>query len=148
MFVSSFNTYISDINLKKARKNTQKIKDGEKVDFSLHSQKNQQVLTSKIDTKTPINYISNYKSFANKQKLQDAQIAENKKEKPTEKFNKINTINNAKTSYETNSKMFSLLKVPHTTLNQVQKIEPLPTKLQQKMVNTYIANDNYYKITA
>jgi len=145
MFVSSFNTYISDINLKKARQNTQKAKDSEKSSFSSHLQENQQVLTSKVDFKTPINYISNYKSFANKQKLQDEQLTK----KPIERFSKINKMQSAKTSYEVNSKKFSLLRVPHITLNQVQKPEEkLPIKLQQKMVNTYIANDNYYKITA
>ncbi len=145
MFVSSFNTYISDINLKKARQNTQKAKDAEKSDFSLNLQKNQQVLTSTFDAKTPINYISNYKSFANKQKLQDKQHTK----KPIDRFSKINKMQNAKTSYEVNSKKFSLLRVPHMTLNQVQKSEEkLPIKLQQKMVNTYIANDKYYKITA
>ncbi|MEO1953906.1 MAG: hypothetical protein ABGW74_04305 [Campylobacterales bacterium] len=145
MFVSSFNTYISDVNLKKARQNTQKAKDAEKFDFSLNLQKNQQVLTSTFDAKTPINYISNYKSFANKQKLQDKQLTK----KPIDKFSKINKMQNAKTSYEVNSKKFSLLRVPHITLNQVQKSEEkLPIKLQQKMVNTYIDNENYYKITA
>jgi len=145
MFVSSFNTYISDINLKKARQNTQKVKDAERSDFSSHLPENQQVLASKVDFKTPINYISNYKSFANKQKLQDEKLTK----KPIERFTKINKMQNAKTSYEVNSKKFSLLRVPHITLNQVQKQEDkLPIKLQQKMVNTYIANDNYYRITA
>ena len=147
MFVSSFNTYISDINLKRTKQNTQETKNEGRYSSASNFEKKQQVLSSKVDIKTPINYISNYKSFANKQKLQEDKSKI--QEQPTKKFSKINNITNAKTSYEANSKMFSLRRVPQIPIGQLQrKNESLPIKLQQKMVNTYIANDNYYKITA
>ena len=144
MFVSSYSTYINTLTTDKIKKQDLK-KSDENKSFSSELNQSQQLLTPRTNFKIPINYISDYKSFANKQKLnQDPNIT-----KEIEKFSKVNTLKNAKTSYEANSKIFSLLRVPHTTLNQVQKQEEkLPIKLQQKMVNTYIANDNYYKITA
>ena len=152
MFVSSYSTYINDVNSKKIKQNTQKVEEKSNVNFSLTTPENQEILTSKVDIKTPINYISNYKSFANKQKLQYQQDIDDRtkelQEKPVEKFSKINTLANAKVSYEVNSKMFSLLKVPQPPIGQSKKEEHIPTKLQQKMVNTYIDNENYYKITA
>ena len=53
--------------------------------------------------------------------------------------------------------MFSLFQKPHATLDQTPKLENTIPKepsdikelnMRHKMVNTYIANDNYYKITA
>ena len=144
MFVSSFNTYINTVNTDKTKKQDVK-KSNVNSDFNSKLHQKKQVLLPKNDFKSPINYISNYKPFANKQKLaQDSTFT-----KDIDRYTKINKLNNAKTSYETNTKMFSLLRVPHVTLAQVKKTEEnLPIKLQQKMVNTYISNDNYYKITA
>ncbi|MEA1955273.1 MAG: hypothetical protein U9N02_02125 [Campylobacterota bacterium] len=151
MFVSSYSTYINSLTTDKTKKRDIE-KSESQTDFSSKLHQNKTVLTSKLDIKSPINYISNYKSFANKQKIEEKlnfPQEQNLQKKEIDKYKKINTITNAKSSYETNSQKFSLLRVPHITLNQVQKNdEQLPIKLQQNMVNTYIANDNYYKVTA
>jgi hypothetical protein len=56
-----------------------------------------------------------------------------------------------------NSTMFPLLQKPKLTLNQTLKTDkklPQDTQkakesiIRRDMINTYIANDNYYKITA
>ncbi len=145
MFVSSYNTYISNINTNKTQKqDDKKVELKKESSFDIHLKQNEQVLTSKVDTHTPINYISNYKSFANKQKLQEnLELTKN-----TDRFSKINTLKSAKESYETNTRMFPRVRVPHLTLSQVQEKNELPKKLQHKMVNTYIENDRYYKVTA
>ncbi len=151
MFVSSYNTYIttnpSDKN--SAQKLEKKSSSGE----SFQSQLKQHSLLESKDTKNiPINYISNYKAFSNKQKMQDGLL-----DNETKKFTKINNLNSAKDAYKENSKMFSLFLEPKMTQNQTPQIDAsLPKELQSAqekqlrhtMVNTYLANDKYYQITA
>jgi len=148
MFVSSYNTYVNTINTDKTKKQDLKKVD-ENSNFSSKLNQNTQIVIPKNSIEAPINYISNYKSFANKQKI-DQQLAHKENQtKELVSYTKINTIQNAKASYETNAKTYPLLNIPKPTIGQAQKEdEKLPTKLQQKMVNTYIDNDNYYKITA
>lgn len=65
--------------------------------------------------------------------------------------------NSAKLAYVENSSLFSLQIKPKVTLNQTPSIntslsskaqEAQESILKNRMLNTYIANDNYYKITA
>lgn len=151
MFVSSYNTYIST----NSSDRTEKYKEGQSKDefksFNLKSSPNSVVDFSPTKN-LPIDYVSNYKSFNNQQKLQE-QI----KSQDEIRYTNIKDIKNAKAAYEDNSKMFSLSKKPTTSLDQTPKInKDLPKsiqelkehKLREAMVNTYVANDRYYQLTA
>jgi len=149
MFVSSYNTYIAHKPSIKTQENMQK-ENGENSSSSekkLFSNELEKVVSSSV--KIPLNYISNYKSLHNQQLLQ--QQNELKKEYSKTKFSKINKINNAQSAYSENSKLFSLLQKPKIALTQEVK-QPKNIQqnsiLKQKFINTYIANDNYYKVTA
>jgi hypothetical protein len=167
MFVSSYSTYIQTNNSNKDAK--QRV---EKLDTKT------QPLSTKINAtlsqaiyKTPnipVNYISQAQVNNNKKEieLQNRKLTDPNQEKKDntkkliDKFNIKNSLINAQVSYTANSKMFSLIKKPHVAFNQTPSIEnSLPKKpkevkdirelnLRHKMVNTYIANDNYYKVTA
>ena len=72
-------------------------------------------------------------------------------------FKKISSLKSAKVAYADNSVMFSLLKKPGISLNQIPKInKTLPQNIQDvkednlrnNMVNTYLENDKYHLITA
>ncbi len=153
MFVSSYSTYISTDTTQRAQKDRTESAKTKESSFanSLNSdskQALQSTLTSKLQL--PLNYISDYKVLNNQQKLQQ----ENLKEQVTAKFTQISTLQNAKVAYADNSKMFSLFQKPKVTLNQTAKLSVnIPQEAQEKslrnvMINTYIANENYYKITA
>ncbi len=152
MFVSSYNTYIAQKPSLKREENTQ-IK-GEKGSFSEQkpfSDELDKVVSSSV--KIPLNYISNYKTLNNQQQLQQQlqQQDELHKNYAKTKFAKINKINNAQNAYSENSKLFSFLQKPKTALVQESKQPQNLQKnsaLKQKYINTYIANDNYYKVTA
>jgi len=151
MYVSSYSTYIDTNTSQKVQK-----------DRNEESKKSTDSFSSKLTTKIPkavsnfssfpVNYISNYKSLNNQQRLQD-----NTQSREEVKFSKIKALTSAKSAYGNNSKIFSLLIKPSATLDQTPKIDKkMPPKAQEakesimkhNMVNTYIANDNYYKITA
>ncbi|MFT7005431.1 MAG: hypothetical protein ACJAWW_002806 [Sulfurimonas sp.] len=151
MFVSPYNTYI---NTNSSEKTTnKKIENAKPTDNLFQSKLAQNSVIESRDTKNlPINYISNYKAFSNKQKVQEQ--AENKDEV---KYTKLNTLKNAKEAYADNFTMFSFLIEPKATLSQTPIIEDSLSselkKAQEKnirhtMVNTYIANDKYYQVTA
>ena len=151
MFVSSYNTYVSTNNSDRAA--NQKVDRSKPSTGSFESKLEQSsVLESKNTQNLPITYISNYKAFSNKQKLQEQ--FQNKDEV---KYNKINAMKNAQTAYEDNSVMFSLFLEPKATQSQTPQVDQkLPSDLQKaqeqnmrnSMVNTYLANDKYYQITA
>ncbi|EQB39887.1 hypothetical protein M947_04720 [Sulfurimonas hongkongensis] len=152
MFVKSYNTYITTNPTEKS--STEKLE--KRVSSSSESfeskPKEHTPLESKSTQSLPINYISNYKVLSNKQKMQ-----KDFEDKETQKFSKINTLNSAKDAYDENSKLFSLFLEPKITQSQTPQIDKtLPSELQvaqerqlrHTMVNTYLANDSYYKITA
>ncbi|WP_372998476.1 hypothetical protein [Sulfurimonas sp.] len=151
MFVSSYNTYVSTNN--SDRTANQRVDKSKSSNGSFESKLEQSsVLESKNTQNLPITYISNYKAFSNKQKLEEQ--SQNKDEI---KYNKINAMKNAQTAYEDNSIMFSLFLEPQATQSQTPQIDQkLPSELQKAqeqnmrhtMVNTYLANDKYYQITA
>lgn len=154
MFVSSYSTYIDTTVNKQVQ--SERVQDEKKSSKSFTDKLLQTPQTNITSgKKLPINYISNYKSLHTKQELQEGQDKTQNIEKM--KFSKVNAQGNAKVAYEENSKMFSFLVKPKQTISQTPQInrrlpqEAVKTQenfLREKMVNTYAANDNYYKITA
>jgi len=151
MFVSSYSTYISTNTSDKTDKYKAQPSKNDSDSFSKELQKSP-ILKSHINQTLPIDYISNYKSFNNQQKLQ--QLAKSQDEL---KLKSISSMNNAKVAYEDNSKMFSLIKKPMASLSQTYSVnKKLPQEMQEiqeknlrhVMVNTYLSNDRYYHITA
>lgn len=150
MFVSSYNTYISTNNSN--RSENYKSKEV-KSDTAFSSELSKfTLLKPYTQTDLPIDYVSNYKSFSNQQKLYEQMQNFNSQE-----LKKLTTFSNAKVAYEENTKMFPIIKKPAFTLSQTPKIdEKLPLDVQEAkektlrhtMLNTYISNDNYYRITA
>ena len=150
MFISSYNTYISTNSTDRTQKSG--VSDSKKSESTFAKYLDNPVIESKNTQNLPISYISNYKAFNNKQKLE--QGIQNP---DGEKFAKIKTLQNMKTAYAENSKMFSLDLPPGLTLSQTPVIDrETPKSLQEleeqkmriDMVNAYIANDNYFLITA
>ncbi len=151
MFISSYNMYINTNNSDKSV--NQRIEKSSPANASFASELAQNsIVESKSTQNLPITYISNYKAFSNKQKLQ-----EQFPNKDEVKYAKINTLKNAKAAYEDNSIMFSLFIEPKATQSQTPHIDAdLPNDLQKAqeqnmrhvMVNTYLENDKYYQITA
>lgn len=151
MFVSTYSTYISSGTSNKT--DSYRVGQSGDAEYSFSKElSNSTVLKSHTNKSLPIDYISNYKSFRNKQKL-----SEELPNSDEMKLKQLTVINNAKTAYEANITMFSLVKKPSALLNQTQKIdEKLPREvkeikeknLRQAMINTYTANNRYYEITA
>jgi len=162
MFVSSYSTYIQTNSSNKTAKNVEK----EGVSDSKFSSKLLKSSSVKLENLSDIhtNYISTNQILKNRQKLnfkQNPLNFDNKEMNKTveisQKFIEFKTLNNAKTAYDDNSKMFSLRRKPIAILDQTPKIDAnLPEdikslkekNLRQTMVNTYLSNDLYYKITA
>lgn len=151
MFISSYSTYIGTTASDKINKQGVERSKSDSEFFSSKLSQNQTAQTD-IVKNLPIDYVSNYKSFNNQQKLQEQVLSQSEI-----KFTQIKTMKSAKAAYEDNSKMFSLVRKPHIALNQTPSIdEQLPQDIQELkeknlrhvMVNTYLANDKYYRITA
>ena len=151
MYVSSFSTYI---NAESSARVQQSGAQNNKSSTESFETKLLSKTVKDIDTsaKFPINYISNYKALNNQQKLQ-----ENPQNSEKTKFLKLEAQAEAKNAYSDNSKIFSQILTPRATLDQTPKIDKrLPENIQDikeknlrhTMVNTYVSNDNYYKITA
>lgn len=149
MFVSSYSTYVDTNRLQKSQKEERKT-DGS--DFAKKLNLNPAKL-QQSSTNIPINYISDYKVLNNQQRLQQ----ETQQNTQKLKFSKIKAFDSAKTAYRDNTKIFSLLIKPKATLDQTPRIdEKMPPNAQEakesimkhEMVNAYIANENYYRITA
>ncbi|MCX6077102.1 MAG: hypothetical protein NTW78_09510 [Campylobacterales bacterium] len=163
MFVSSYNTYIQTNASEKSVKNREN-SSKESSSFSsklLDSPKFDLLFTSDL----PVDYIYKAKSFNTKLELQRQEEAlknpENefvaKSKELTKEFMGNKTLQNAKSAYEDNSKIFSLIRKPHAPLDQTPQTDSrLPANVQQlqelylrkTMVNTYAQNDKYYNITA
>lgn len=146
MFVSSYNTYIDTSTTKNThnRRATDAKNPSDSFSTKLQTLETSNIVLSK---KLPINYISNYKAIYNRQQMDHQELTQNKA-KTT--FAKVSAMGNAKVAYEENAKTFSFLLKPKVTLNQTPKELPNTkiSSLKQSIVNTYIENDNYYKITA
>jgi hypothetical protein len=154
MYVSSYNTYVSTNSSEKTQRNqTQNTKESSSNFSSKLSLSTPQKSLSQHTQQLPVNYISNYKSLNNQQRLQE----DFNKNTQTKKFTKIATMQSAKNAYSENSVLFASLRVPKITLSQTPTVdkklslkaqEAQKNALKHTMVNTYIANENYYKITA
>lgn len=156
MFVSSYTTHIQTNNSQKVTK--QEFNKEASSSKSFSSQLSQALPQNSSHEKPsiPVDYISKALVLNNKQEL------ENKKSTDTtqdnlEKFTLRSSLQSAKEAYEGNSKMFSLVTVPKIALNQTPSVEntlpPEPKDIKElhmrhQMVNTYISNDNYYRVTA
>lgn len=100
----------------------------------------------------------NKNNLTTKQEILNQNTKDYKQVKETlTKFNGQNSLVQAQNAYTNNSKMFSLIKIPTSPLNQKPSHETtLPREpkeikeanVRYKMINTYIDNNNYYKITA
>ena len=157
MFVSSYNTYIQTNSSDKISK--EKIEKPKLGQDSFSSKLNE--VSSELGVKTssiPINFLSQKQILHNKQEIvfQQDKLQRSIKEN-VDKFKNQNILVNSKSAYESNTKMFSLFRIPQVALNQTPSIdntlpkEPRDIKelnMRHKMVNTYMSNDNYYKITA
>lgn len=153
MFVSSYNTYLQTNTAENSTKN----KEAKTTSFSTKMFQKPAIANS-LST-TPINYISDNKVINTKAQIQQ-QFEKNTLDKnnQTSKFTKISSQMKASSAYTANSTMFSLvIKNQQTPKQNIQYIDQnLPQEikdikesfLRNKMVNTYIANNNYYQITA
>jgi len=151
MYISSYNTYITT----NSTDNREKVKSEEtSKKSSLFSKKLSSQETKLIDENSnlPVNYISKYKVLNNRQRLQDETLNNQRT-----KFSKVKALVTSKTAYSNASKIFPILFKTAITINQTPQIDKKMSKntqdakeqiLKHTMVNTYIANDNYYKITA
>lgn len=157
MFVSSYNTHIQTSNSEKTAKQRFEKQESDAKSFSSKLSSNSQI-SSLQSSSIPVDYILKGLVLNNKQELENKKNnTKDELKSDINKFTKRNSLINAKASYEGNSKMFSLFQVPSTTLNQTVLPEnTLPKEpqdikelnLRHKMVNTYISNDSYYKVTA
>lgn len=157
MFVSSYNTFVQATSSPKIDKyKTEKAEVASESFGSKLLQKSPQLpLTNTVQSLTN-NFDKN--SLHTKQEILNQQDQNYSPVKETlKKFNGQSTLLQATSAYANNSKMFSLTRSSSTTLNQTPSLdktlpkEPQAIKeanLRYKMINTYIANDNYYKITA
>ncbi len=161
MFVSSYSTFIPN---ETTNKTSRVYKEDTKTEKSSFSSKLSSITTQELVNSDglPINYISTNQTFKNRQELDYQKFAlENKEEdgtkKLTTKFTQQNKLVDAKSAYTTNAKPLSFLQKPKATLSQTPTLNKAQStefqELQEKslrhnMVNTYIENDKYYKITA
>ncbi|WP_457743240.1 hypothetical protein [Sulfurimonas sp.] len=140
MFVSSYSTYITP-TLTQSNK-SQKLDDSR---YQSASKVNEKTLSQEESSqkKLPINFISDYKVLNNQQKLN-----EQTQQFEKSKFTKINVLNSAKTAYQEGATRFSFTQKPKVSLGDGGSRLPQPTTAKLNAVNTYLANDNYYKVTA
>ena len=163
MYVSSYNTYIqTDSSSRTQKQKDEKQQGGSESSFSSKLLQNTKEDNAIRQLSLPIDYTKENNYFANRHKIQLQEKNQQnqillKADESTKKFSNYKTSQNATSAYESNSKLFSLLRKPKITLNQTPHTdERLPkdiqglqeSNLRNTMVNTYINNENYYKITA
>jgi len=150
MFISSYSTYIDTSKTTRLKKDRDEKDKPFSANFSKELSKS--IITPRTVKSFPIDYISNYQTFRNQQKLNY-----NFKNQDLAKFVKTSKQLNAQTSYKQNSRMFSLILKPLGTLNQTHKINTiLPNNFQElkkqfarkDMISTYTSNVSYFNITA
>ncbi|MCW8895931.1 hypothetical protein [Sulfurimonas sp.] len=148
MFISTYNTYITTDTSEKSHKTTANGNKDKPEQFASERYE-KKISTPAASKNLPVDYVSNYKFIYNQ--------PEQTKNPDEIKFKKIKDMSLAKTAYEDNSIMFSLVKKPTVTISQLikpnkeqpQNIQELKEQnLRNTMVNTYIENDKYYQITA
>lgn len=163
MFVSSYNTYIQT---NASERITKQKEQSSKSDTSFSSKFLEQPKLEPVIVSTlPVDYVNIAKSFNNKLEMKKQEEAlknpnsdnSSKSKELTKEFMSRKTLQSAKSAYEDNSKMFSIYKKPHHSLDQTPTTDTtLPENIQRlkeqnmrrTMVNTYMQNDKYYQITA
>ena len=151
MYVSSYNTYIDTTTTDKTRRERSQDSDKSTSSFSVKPLA-KTLQTIDISSQFPVNYISKYKALNNQQRLKDDTLNSDRA-----KFSKVKALVSSKSAYSESSKIFPLLLKTSVTLNQTPQIDkrmPINTQeakekiMKHTMINTYTANDNYYRITA
>lgn len=147
MFISLYSTYIAPSSVEKK----------EKYGY-VASQESHNSFSEQLFQDTPvepytnqnlgITYISNYKSFANQQKLQNT-FQDN-----TDFYlKKTLTMENAKNAYTQNTKPFSIFQektfifdlTPKIDKNEPKELQSAKEKvLRNSMIQTYRANEHYF----
>ena len=134
MFITSYATYVPTITKTKTDFKKEEFSFPKKQDFTPDTlQKN----SSDTEAKKPIKSISKYLFFNETQENNSLTT-----------FKQLKKVQQAQNAYEQNRQPNSFM--------QLSKAKPVVGKLQTpqldilktKGVNTYIENDNYYKITA
>jgi len=151
MFVSSFTTYTvpnitqktqSSNSVEKEKEYGSRFKD--RLSFSQTNESQTELIQQ---NKLPLDYVSTPKSLQNQYKLQ-----QQLKDGEQTKYKKMQNITNAKSEYAQNSSIFPLILKPKPYVvkqhPQASTQELKNPTLKSQMINTYIENENYYKITA
>jgi len=138
MFVSAYSTFTNVTNTRSTHKESKK-----EFSPSLNVSKNKNNFSLLADKNNilPVNYISDYKVFSNKQRL-----FEQTQEKELQKYKAIKTKKTARTAYEDG---FSIAKsYNRPVLESVKNFSLASNKnTAAKMLNTYAENDRYYQLS-
>ena len=140
MFVSSYNTYIAP-SVSQSNKSSK----SENAHFKLASKINNKTVLQEqpAQQKFPVDFISNYKVLNNQQKLQ-----QQTQQFEQSKFSKVNVLNSAKVAYQEGATRFTFTPKVKVALAKTESKLPTPVNAKSNAVNIYLANDNYYKVTA
>ena len=164
MFVSSYSTYIqSDIS---SKENKQRLDKPSSSSESFGDKLTQKAPSANF-TSSPIphEYLSKSQINSSKQELdfqreqlKNPQNNSAKEAKETiNRFTANNSLMSAKNAYENVNKVYTAHSKQSASIDQTPKMDKnLPQEARQakeltmrhKMVNTYISNENYYRITA
>jgi len=138
MFVSAYSTFTNVASTKGTPKGSKKEFNSS---FSLEKKEENLPTLSTRHTTLPINYISDYKVFSNKQKL-----FEHFQSKDLQKYKAIKTKKKAKVAYENNFRISRGYKKP---LSQPVVQPPVLNNksITAKILNTYAENDRYYQLS-
>jgi len=146
MYVSSYNSYIPNISSSKT--DSKEKKESKEIESS-NSFSIEKGRRSSLDEKNlPVkqNYQTQYNYFRDRTSY-----------KEFDTFDKIKKYNNAKEAYTENARLFSLTQKPKAVIGNItlpdrhlsKEVQETKAKLtKQKLINIYVENDNYYKVTA
>jgi len=145
MFVSSYSTYVAP-----AVAQSNKSRKSDDDNYLPASKASDKTLLQEQATqnKLPINFISNYKVLNNQQKLNEQKLHKQTTQFEKSKFAKVNVLNSAKVAYQEGATRFTFTQKVKMALGKGESKLPEPTTAKLNAVNTYLENDNYYKVTA
>ena len=146
MFVRSYMTYISPYTSTKTTPQREESSPKKTNSFSLETKKeytSSQTNLKQVSLKE--SYLPSYAIFRQQQSNKDLN-----------KFEAIKNYQDAKVAYKENSFMYSLAQKPKIVIGGTKIDLQLPKEAQEaktslskkEMVNTYVENENYYRITA
>ena len=159
MYVASYNTYIAPLNVSEQTEFKKTEKGRESSTFALETKPDAPFLKPST---LPVDYVAKNSGFWQKYELQ-RQMQEQQKQgekfqDATQLFTRASTLQHAKEVYTHPLKTFSLYPKPHAkAIDQTPKIDERLSpqahefkelQMRRTMINTYVANDTYYKITA